>query len=69
MPVARSPADILCLAVYSLAGGKVLRGFMVSTIADRLGIPFDRAEEMAIAADADAGRQPDGMAEAEGIRG
>lgn len=54
MPVARSPADVLCLAVYALAGGRVLRGFMVATIADRLGIPFERAEEMAIAA-AEAG--------------
>jgi hypothetical protein len=40
MPVARTPADIMCLAVYTLAGGKTLRGFMVSTIADRLGISF-----------------------------
>jgi hypothetical protein len=50
MPVARAPAHIMCLAVYTLAGGKVLRGFMVSTIADRLGIAFERAEEMAAAA-------------------
>ncbi len=35
MPVARSKADILCLAVYTLAGGNVLRGFMVETIAER----------------------------------
>jgi hypothetical protein len=40
MPVPRAPADIMCLAVYTLAGGKVLRGFMVSTVADRLGIGF-----------------------------
>ena len=40
----------MCLAVYTLAGGKVLRGFMVSTVADRLGIPFGQAEAMAIAA-------------------
>jgi len=37
MPVARSPADILCLALYTLAGGRILRGFMVQTVADRLG--------------------------------
>jgi hypothetical protein len=54
MPVARSSADIVCLAVYTVAGGKILRGLMVSTIADRLGIPFERAEEMAAAA-AEAG--------------
>lgn len=52
MPVARSPADILCLALYTLAGGQVLRGFMVQTIATRLGVPFETAEKMAIAADA-----------------
>jgi hypothetical protein len=39
MPVARTPADIMFLAVYKLAGGKILRGFMVSTIAEWLGIP------------------------------
>jgi hypothetical protein len=50
MPVARSKADILCLAVHTMAGGNVLRGFMVATIADRLGIDFEQAEEMAIAA-------------------
>jgi hypothetical protein len=54
MPVARSKADIMCLAVYTLAGGKVLRGFMVSTIADRLRISFEQAEDMAVAA-AEAG--------------
>jgi hypothetical protein len=52
IPVARTPADILCLALYALAGGRVLRGFMVSTIADRLGIDFYRATEMADAAHA-----------------
>lgn len=52
MLVARSKADIMCLAVYTLAGGNVLRGFMVETIADRLGIDLERAEEMADAADA-----------------
>jgi hypothetical protein len=54
MPVARTPADIMCLALYTLSGGKILRGFMVSTIADQLGIPFERAEEMAAEA-AEAG--------------
>jgi hypothetical protein len=52
MPIARTPADILCLALYALAGGRVLRGFMVSTIADRLRIDFYRATEMADAAHA-----------------
>jgi hypothetical protein len=42
----------MCLAVYTLAGGKVLRGFLVPTIADRLGISFEQAEEMADAAHA-----------------
>jgi len=54
MPVVRTPADIMCLAVYTLAGGKVLRGFMVATIADLLGVSFEQAEEMAVAA-AEAG--------------
>jgi hypothetical protein len=42
------------LALYVLTGGEVLRGFMVQTIADRLGIKYERAEAMAIAA-AEAG--------------
>ena len=50
MPIARSKADIMCLAVYAMSGGNVVRGFMVPTIADRLGIPFGQAEAMAIAA-------------------
>ena len=41
MPVVRTPADIMCLAVYTLAGGNVLRGFMVKSIADWLGIDFE----------------------------
>jgi hypothetical protein len=49
MPAARSPADILCLALYVLAAGRLLRGFMVTTVADRLGIDFERCEAMAIA--------------------
>lgn len=50
MPSARTPADTLCLALCALAGGSVLRGFMVSTIAYRLGIDFYRAKTMADAA-------------------
>lgn len=52
MPAARSPADILCLALYTLAGGEIMRGFMVQTVASRLGVSFEAAEKMAIAADA-----------------
>jgi hypothetical protein len=50
MPVARCKADIMCLAVYTMAGGNALRGFMVQTVADRLGIDFEQAEAMTIAA-------------------
>ena len=50
MPVARSPADIMGLAVYALAGGSTVRGFMVTTVAQRLGITSDRATELAEAA-------------------
>ena len=52
MPVARSPADVLCLALYTLAGGRIMRGFMVQTVADRLDVTFDEAEAMAVAAEA-----------------
>ena len=52
MPITRSPADMLCLALYTLARGKIMRGFMVSTIADWLDIDFYRATEMAEAAHA-----------------
>ena len=48
----RMPADILCVAVYTLAAGEILRGFMVSTVADRLGIDFYKATDMADAAHA-----------------
>jgi hypothetical protein len=51
-PIIRTPADMLCLALYTLARGKVMRGFMVSTIADWLDIDFYRATEMADAAHA-----------------
>jgi hypothetical protein len=50
VPVARSPADILLLALYTLAEGRIMRGFMVHTIAQQLGVPFDQADEMAAAA-------------------
>ena len=42
----------MCLAVYTLARGQRLRGFMVETIADRLGITLEQAEETAATADA-----------------
>jgi hypothetical protein len=42
MPVARSKADIMCLAIYTLSGGKLCR-VMWMTLAGRLGIDFDRA--------------------------
>lgn len=41
MPAAGSPADIPCLALYTVAGGKILRGFMVQTMASRLGAGSD----------------------------
>jgi hypothetical protein len=40
----------MCLAVHTPADGTVLRGFMIATIADRLGISFELAGEMAVAA-------------------
>ena len=52
LPVCRTPVDTICLALYGLADGRSLRGFLVSTIADRLGIDFYRAAEMADAAHA-----------------
>jgi Mn-dependent DtxR family transcriptional regulator len=52
LPASRTPADTVCLALCALADGGSLRGFMVSTIADRLGIDFYRAAEMADAAHA-----------------
>jgi hypothetical protein len=52
LPIAQTPSDILCIALHTLANGEVLRGFMVSTIADRLGIDFYRATVMADAAHA-----------------
>ena len=52
MPVARSKADIMCLAVYTLTGGRILQGRLVSTVAQQLGITFARAVELAEAAEA-----------------
>jgi Mn-dependent DtxR family transcriptional regulator len=50
MQVVRSKADIMCLAVYTLTGGRLMRGRMVMTLAQQLGITFDQAHEMAEAA-------------------
>lgn len=36
--LARSKADVMCFAVYTIAGGSVLRRFMVQTVAVRVGI-------------------------------
>jgi hypothetical protein len=52
MPVARSKADIMCLTVYTLTGGRLMQGRMVSTVAEQLGITFDRAVALAEAAEA-----------------
>ena len=46
MPIARSPADIMCLAVYTLTGGKLRQGKLVTTLAQRLGITLDQAVEL-----------------------
>jgi Mn-dependent DtxR family transcriptional regulator len=51
MPVARSKADIMCLAIYTLTGGRLLQGRLLTTLARGLGISFDQAHEMAAAAD------------------
>jgi hypothetical protein len=50
MPVARTPVDILCLAVYALTGGRLMQGRMVMTLAEQLGLTFHQALEMAEAA-------------------
>jgi hypothetical protein len=50
MPAARSPADILCLALYTLAEGRIMRGFMLTTVGRQLGFEYDQVEKMAIAA-------------------
>ena len=54
MPIANTPADTFCLALYTLAGGHMARGFLLATVADWLGISFRKAERMALAA-AEAG--------------
>jgi Mn-dependent DtxR family transcriptional regulator len=50
MPVARSKADIICLAVYALTGGRLMQGRMVKTVSERLGITFHQALNLAEAA-------------------
>lgn len=50
MPIARSKADLMCLAVYKLTGGRLLQGRMLMTVAQRLGVTFDQAHQMAEAA-------------------
>jgi hypothetical protein len=50
MLLGRTRSDIFCLALYTLAVESGLRGFMLATISDRLGISFGQAERMAIAA-------------------
>ena len=52
MAIARSKADIMCLAVYTLTGGRILQGRLLSTVAQQLGISFARAVELAEAAEA-----------------
>jgi hypothetical protein len=51
-PVSRSPADIICLAVYTLTSGQTLQGRLVSTVAQQLGITFALTVELAEAAEA-----------------
>jgi hypothetical protein len=41
-----SPEALFCAALYTLTGGK-LKGLMVTTMADKLGISFERAEALA----------------------
>ena len=50
MPVARTPADIFCLTLYTLVGEHNRHVFLLSTISDRLGVSFRQGEAMAIAA-------------------
>jgi len=38
-----SPEALFCAALYTLTGGK-LKGLMVTTMAEQLGITFERAE-------------------------
>ena len=53
MPAA--PADILCLSLYTLAEGRIMRGVMLTTIRRQLGLEYDQVEKMAIAAAARPG--------------
>jgi hypothetical protein len=41
---------MLCLALYTLAEGKIMRGFMVSAVAWQIGVSFEEGEEMAASA-------------------
>ena len=41
-----SPEALFCAALYTLTGGK-LKGLMVTTMAEQLGITFERAEGLA----------------------
>jgi hypothetical protein len=51
MPAARSPADILVLALYALTGGRAHHGRMLQSIAGHLEITADQVLEMARAAE------------------
>lgn len=51
MPVARSPADILVLALYGLTAGRAHHGRMLQSIAGPLGLTVDQVLEMARAAE------------------
>ena len=51
MPVPRSRAEILCLALCILARGQIEQSLMLQTIAVRLNIPLDQALEMATEAE------------------
>ncbi len=45
MPKPTRP-ELFCAALYTLTGGK-LKGLMVTTVAEELGITFEEAEELA----------------------
>lgn len=51
MPVARSPVDILVLALYGLTAGRAHHGRMLQSIAGHLEITVDQVLEMARAAE------------------
>jgi hypothetical protein len=46
MPKSPSRPELFCAALYTLTGGK-LKGRMVTTMADQLGITFEDAEGLA----------------------